>query len=164
MKRMPLAMEWAHPNQCFQQIFFFPLWVSWRNFAPPVSLRAHSKETMSINTLPCEPPLWNGGSIGEGWGRLDPSPLGSLLTWKCSVFWLGHVILLGLSVLNIVMIMAIMQMVTGTGVYWEPGCARRRMRSSESLIKGGFLVSFVVAMCMCMWLVYVHFTDEGKDA
>lgn len=164
MKRMPLAMEWAHPNQCFQQIFFFPLWVSWRNFAPPVSLRAHSKETMSINTLPCEPPLWNGGSIGEGWGRPDPSPLGSLLTWKCSVFWSGHVILLGLSVLNIVMIMAIMQMVTGTGVYWEPGCARRRMRSSESLIKGGFLVSFVVAMCMCMWLVYVHFTDEGKDA
>ena len=38
------------------------------------------------------------------------------------------------------------------------------MRSSESLINGGFLVSFVVAMCMCMWLVYVHFTDEGKDA
>lgn len=77
MKRMPLAMEWAHPNQCFQQIFFlFPSLSFLENFCTPnLSPRAHSKEMTSINTLPCEPrfpPLWNGGSTGEGWGRLGP--------------------------------------------------------------------------------------------
>lgn len=153
MKRMPLAMEWAHPNQCFQQIFFyFPLWVSWRIFAPPIchrelipkKWRQSTPSPVSLGFLLCEMVE----ALGKDGEDLDPSPLGSLLTWKCSVFWSGHVILLGLSVLNIAVITAIMRMVTGTGVYWEPGCARHSLRSSESLINGGFLVSFVVAMCM----------------
>ena len=95
-------MEWAHPNQCFQQIFFISLSeFPGEFFAPPICHRElipkkwhqSTPSPVGLRFLLCEMVE----ALGKDGEDLDPSPLGSLLTWMCSVFWSGRVILLGLS-------------------------------------------------------------------
>lgn len=58
MKRMPLAMEWAHPNQCFQQIFFplseFPGEILHPQCHWELIPKKQCQSTPSPVSLPCE--------------------------------------------------------------------------------------------------------------